>query len=880
MLRRLSPIILFALLGIFVAAGCGQEFEISNDSEQDVGLNDTGPDCSDRCGEFECPLCEDGESCTVNTDCASQICSEGVCVATGCDEVTCGEGETCYRGECYDECEDGDDCEPDSRCYDENHCAPVDCEGIDCHSDETCYEGACYDECSGESDCQSTDTCTDNACIDPCEATECDAGQDCIQGECYEECDEHEDCEDGRCYEDVCVPLDCDGVDCPHQTECYYGVCKDSCSSDTDCHGNESCYDSVCVDPSCDDGAPSGDQSDVDCGGDCGPCEEGQQCNDGDDCENGICVAGFCGQSFVPDVRTDDPTDVTDDSAVLHGDLRDLGRPEATDHGLCLGTSADPTTDSADCEHLGAPADEGPFSATFDGLDQGQLYHVRAFAENDEGIEYGSNVELSLAPATPTNLTASTDEPSYVYLSWDASPGATEYEIERDGNVVETALDNEHNDADGPAPTVTPGEATATEGDYSTHVYLELSGASVEPGDSATYRVRAINDTATSDFSNEATGHRAADDVFYSWERSEGDSPEDFDNIGGNTESYEDTDAPEDGSVRYYRAMVGAMGADSVPTEAVPGYRSTAPEPHLYTTGLFPNHEVHKIDNERGEIWIFEEHDSSIRAVAVDPDGYVYTAGADNELDTTVRKIDPQGEQVWSVDDPDHQVMGIAVDADGYVYTASIDNVVRKFDPDGNQQMDFKFTGHSDGVEAVAVDADGYVYTASRDETVRKLDSDGDQQWEFDGHESSDFDTWVRSVAVDDDGNVYTASSDHTVRKLDSSGDEQWSFDHHTGTVWSVAVDADGYVYSASADGTVRKINSEGDPEWIFDKHEGDVYSVTVDTDGNVYSASADETARKIDADGDEVWVYDGHADIVYGIAINPGLYGAFPDEW
>lgn len=46
--------------------------------------------------------------------------------------------------------------------------------------------------------------------------------------------------------------------------------------------------------PRCDDGAQSGDESDVDCGGSCSPCPDGQACLAPGDCAGGLCEAGEC----------------------------------------------------------------------------------------------------------------------------------------------------------------------------------------------------------------------------------------------------------------------------------------------------------------------------------------------------------------------------------------------------------------------------------------------------------------------------------------------------------------------------------------------------------------------------------------------------------
>ena len=46
--------------------------------------------------------------------------------------------------------------------------------------------------------------------------------------------------------------------------------------------------------PSCDDGARNGDETDVDCGGSCTPCAEGQSCSQDTDCQSGECSDGSC----------------------------------------------------------------------------------------------------------------------------------------------------------------------------------------------------------------------------------------------------------------------------------------------------------------------------------------------------------------------------------------------------------------------------------------------------------------------------------------------------------------------------------------------------------------------------------------------------------
>jgi hypothetical protein len=72
------------------------------------------------------------------------------------------------------------------------------------------------------------------------------------------------------------------------------GTCV-GCVSDADCHGKHArCIAAICQ--SCDDGVQNGNETDVDCGGECEKCSLGQRCVQNMDCapkmtcENGSCT--------------------------------------------------------------------------------------------------------------------------------------------------------------------------------------------------------------------------------------------------------------------------------------------------------------------------------------------------------------------------------------------------------------------------------------------------------------------------------------------------------------------------------------------------------------------------------------------------------------
>jgi hypothetical protein len=101
-----------------------------------------------------------------------------------------------------------------------------------------------------------------NMCIDTCQdeikngdETDVDCGGSCDPCNLGQACLVSADCTEGTCEEGVCT---------------------------------------IIVAPSCEDGLQNGDETDVDCGGTCGPCEEGESCNVDADCAVGTCDSGIC----------------------------------------------------------------------------------------------------------------------------------------------------------------------------------------------------------------------------------------------------------------------------------------------------------------------------------------------------------------------------------------------------------------------------------------------------------------------------------------------------------------------------------------------------------------------------------------------------------
>lgn len=93
-------------------------------------------------------------------------------------------------------------------------------------------------------------------------------------------------CSDGILNQDE-SDVDCGGS-CG---DCANG---DSCSTNGDCSSGN-CSSGTCqAVASCTDGVRNGDETDVDCGGSCGDCANGDSCSTNSDCSSGNCSSGTC----------------------------------------------------------------------------------------------------------------------------------------------------------------------------------------------------------------------------------------------------------------------------------------------------------------------------------------------------------------------------------------------------------------------------------------------------------------------------------------------------------------------------------------------------------------------------------------------------------
>jgi len=97
-------------------------------------------------------------------------------------------------------------------------------------------------------------------------------------------------------------------------------------------------------------------------------------------------------------VTTGDVSNITMTSAMVDGDITDLGNTTVTQHGHCWSTNPNPTTNNSKTT-LGQAIATGPYSSTLNELMPDSIYYFKAYATNDAGTSYGEQKTVHTLPS-------------------------------------------------------------------------------------------------------------------------------------------------------------------------------------------------------------------------------------------------------------------------------------------------------------------------------------------------------------------------------------------------------------------------------------------------------------------------------------------------
>ena len=109
----------------------------------------------------------------------------------------------------------------------------------------------------------------------------------------------------------------------------------------------------------------------------------------------------FSPEMDLPNVTTEEATNINLDSesATFNGTIVDEGDPAYTERGFVYGFTHNPSVDNTKIEVVGSGL--GKFSANVTELEVGSVYYIRAYAINNKGVAYGSDVMLDLNGTVP-----------------------------------------------------------------------------------------------------------------------------------------------------------------------------------------------------------------------------------------------------------------------------------------------------------------------------------------------------------------------------------------------------------------------------------------------------------------------------------------------
>ena len=106
----------------------------------------------------------------------------------------------------------------------------------------------------------------------------------------------------------------------------------------------------------------------------------------------------------LPTVTTNTITNVTQTSATGGGNVTNAGSSTVTARGVCWGTSHNPTVSG---NHTTDGTGTGSFTSNITGLTANTMYYVRAFATNNAGTAYGSEVSFTTSAASTYTINVS-----------------------------------------------------------------------------------------------------------------------------------------------------------------------------------------------------------------------------------------------------------------------------------------------------------------------------------------------------------------------------------------------------------------------------------------------------------------------------------------
>jgi hypothetical protein len=231
----------------------------------------------------------------------------------------------------------------------------------------------------------------------------------------------------------------------------------------------------------------------------------------------------------------------------------------AGDSDASYGAIGGGTTNPYDYTSAPAPTITGGTASATDGTSSTTitLSIAGASGNNGAGRYYKCNISMSGASPAYTSVDRGYTGITTLTYAWKVSAADSDASYGAIGGGTTTPYDY----ASGPAPTITPGTATASDGTFS-YVLLSIAGQTGNNGAGRYFYCTISMSGASNADTTHDRGYLGTTTLTYQWWRSAADSDAGFSSLAGATTApYNDTTGAVSPDGRYYYCVVSMSGA-------------------------------------------------------------------------------------------------------------------------------------------------------------------------------------------------------------------------------------------------------------------------------------------------------------------------------
>ena len=327
------------------------------------------------------------------------------------------------------------------------------------------------------------------------------------------------------------------------------------------------------------------------------------------------------------------------------------------------------------------------------------------------------------------------------------------------------------------------------------------------------------------------------------------DLPTPIATLGGDVNSYEDTDNIVQGNIYHYRIDAEKKGL------YIPGAKTyvLAEIPIIIDIG-FRDKTLRSFDAE-GKLISITEYNFSLNKLFRNSNGNYYSEDSGDRI----RKLDGNGSSEWDTFGG-NVVVALHVDSDNNAYSYSYQGEkFLKINDNGNIDREINSRNNFNDTRYITSSNDGELLIASN--RVYKVGTSYlNILWQSEDYARDRFE----SVIQDQDGDIYAGDGyyDPQIWKMDSGGKTIWTFpsggeNGHTSSIKHIGLDSDKNLYTGARDYTVKKFDTNGNFKWSV-KLGNEIQGLQVDDlNRNIYAITSSKEFSKISSDGTVIYTIE-----------------------